>query len=95
MGLLLPERSDVAIERSTEYFVLSIGCIARRAFFTAFGVTARFTARPGCMARRTLRGTKSRVKKPITNHPTKAFLAPTQGPIRTRDSSEADQADAV
>ena len=69
LRLSLPERSDVAIERSMEYFVLSIGCIARRAFFTTFGLTARFTARPGCTARRTLRGTRSLVKNPIANHP--------------------------
>ena len=55
---------DVAIERWTPYFMLSIGDSALRARFTAFGVTARFTARPGCMARRTPRGTSSLEKKP-------------------------------
>jgi hypothetical protein len=53
------------IERSTEYWRLSIGCIARRALLMAFGVIARFTARPGCTARRTLRGTRSPVRKPM------------------------------
>jgi len=55
----------VAAERCTEYMALSTGCRARRALLTAFGVTARFTARPGCMARRTLRGTSNLEKKPI------------------------------
>jgi hypothetical protein len=63
------------MERSTEYFALSIGCRARRTFLTAFGVTARFTARPGCMARRTPRGTRSRVKKPMTNPPARNAFA--------------------
>jgi hypothetical protein len=44
--------------------MLSIGDSALRARFTAFGVTVRFTARPGCMARRTPRGTSSLEKKP-------------------------------
>jgi hypothetical protein len=44
--------------------MLSIGDSALRARFTAFGVTARFTARPGCIARRTPRGTSSLEKKP-------------------------------
>ena len=43
---------------------LSTGCKARLAFLTTLGVTARFTARPGCIARRTLRGTSSLEKKP-------------------------------
>src|SRR5262249_742442 len=64
-----PDLSEVAIERSTEYFALSIGCSARRAFLTALGVTARFNARPGCPARRTLRGIRSRVKKPTRTPP--------------------------
>jgi hypothetical protein len=55
---------DVAIERSTPYFMLSIGDSALRARFTAFGVTARFTPRPGCIARRTPRGTSNLEKKP-------------------------------
>ena len=41
---------------------MSIGCIARPGLLMAFGVIARFTARPGCTARRTLRGTRSRVR---------------------------------
>jgi hypothetical protein len=42
-----PDRSEVATDRSTPYFALSSGCIARVAFFTAFGVAALFTARTG------------------------------------------------
>jgi len=42
-----------------EYTAFSIGCKARLALLTALGVTARFTARLGCMARQTLRGTSS------------------------------------
>jgi hypothetical protein len=61
---LPPDRIAVAAERSTEYTALSIGCKARLALLTALGVTARFTARPGCMARRTLRGTNNLEKKP-------------------------------
>src|SRR5487761_1128029 len=61
---LLPERMLVAADRCREYTALSSGCRARLAFLIAFGVTARLTARPGCMARRTLRGTSSREKKP-------------------------------
>ncbi len=61
-----PDRMVVATERCTEYLALSTGCNARRAFLTALGVTARFTARPGCMARRALRGTSNREKKPMT-----------------------------
>jgi hypothetical protein len=55
----------VAAERSMEYTALSIGCKARLALLTTLGVTARFTARPGCIARRTLRGTSNLEKKPI------------------------------
>lgn len=44
--------------------MLSIGDIALRARFTAFGVTARLTALPGWAARRTLRGIRSLEKKP-------------------------------
>jgi len=58
----------VAIDRSIEYWKLSIGCIARLALLTTLGVTARFTARPGCIARRTLRGTSSLDQKPIPIH---------------------------
>ena len=47
-----------------EYTALSTGCKARLALLTALGVTARFTARPGCMARRTLRGTNNLEKNP-------------------------------
>jgi hypothetical protein len=54
----------VAAERSMEYTALSIGCKARLALLTALGVTARFTARLGCMARRTRRGTSNLEKKP-------------------------------
>jgi hypothetical protein len=60
---LCPDLSAVAIERSIEYCKLSIGLV-RLAFLIAFGVTARFTARPGCMARRTLRGMRSLEKNP-------------------------------
>ena len=44
---------------------LSIGCSARLARLIDFGVTARFTARPGWVALRTDRGTSILVKKPI------------------------------
>jgi hypothetical protein len=44
--------------------MLSMGDIALRARFTAFGVTARLMALPGWAARRTLRGIKSLEKKP-------------------------------
>src|ERR1022692_957227 len=47
-----------------EHMVLSTRCVARRAFLSTFGVTARFTARRGCTAWRTERGTRSLVKKP-------------------------------
>ena len=64
--LRLPaDRIAVAAERSMEYTELSIGCSARLALLTALGVTARFTARPGCIARRTLRGISNLEKKPI------------------------------
>ena len=59
----------VATDRWTEYLALSTGCNARRAFLTALGVTARFTARPGCTARRMLRGTSNREKKPTMTTP--------------------------
>jgi hypothetical protein len=58
-----------------EYTALSRGCSARLAFLTVLGVTARFTARPGCMARRMLRGTSSLEKKP-TCAPIKETAAP-------------------
>ena len=45
--------------------MLLIGCIARRTRLTDFGVTARLTARPGCTARRTARGTNMREKNPM------------------------------
>jgi hypothetical protein len=61
---LWPDRMVVATERCTEYAALSMGCIARLAFLTTLGVTARFTARPGCTARRTLRGMNNLEKKP-------------------------------
>jgi len=57
----------VAADRSMEYTALSIGCKTRLALLTTLGVTARFTARPGCMARRTLRGTNNLEKKPTRN----------------------------
>jgi hypothetical protein len=63
-----PDRMAVAAERCTEYIALSIGCRALLAFWTTFGVIARFTARPGCTARRTLRGMNNLEKKP-TNTP--------------------------
>jgi hypothetical protein len=66
---LPPDRMAVAAERWTEYTALSTGCRARRAFLTAFGVTARFTARPGCAARRTLRGISNLEKKPTPTTP--------------------------
>jgi len=62
---LPPERIAVAAERCMEYTALSTGCNARRALLTALGVTARFAARPGCIARRTLRGTSNLEKKPM------------------------------
>jgi hypothetical protein len=55
----------VATERSIEYLALSMGLSARRAFLIAFGVTARLTARPGCMARRTFRGMSNLDRKPM------------------------------
>ena len=61
----------VATERCMEYIALSIGCRARLAFLIGLGVTARFTARPGCMARRTLRGTSSLEKKPTLTSPSR------------------------
>ena len=76
---LPPDRIAVAAERSMEYTALSIGCNARLALLTALGITARFTARPGCMARRTLRGTSNLKKKPTctqsTNGPTRRLLS--------------------
>jgi hypothetical protein len=76
---LPPDRIAVAAERSIEYIALSIGCNARLALLTALGVTARFMARPGCMARRTPRGTNNLEKKPICtpkrrNGPTRILL---------------------
>src|SRR5579872_599738 len=62
---LPPERIAVAAERCMEYTALSTGCNARRALLTALGVTARCTARPGCIARRILRGTSNLEKKPM------------------------------
>ena len=61
---LRPDRMVVATERCTEYAALSMGCIARLAFLTALGVTARWTAWPGWTARRTLRGMNYLEKKP-------------------------------
>lgn len=74
----------VATDRCIEYTALSIGCIARLALLTALGVTARLTARPGCMARRTLRGTSNLEKKPtmapyVTNQPARTLYL-SQGP---------------
>lgn len=57
-------RRFVFSERCIPYTALSTGCRARRAFLIAFGVTARFALRTGCMARRTERGTNKREKKP-------------------------------
>jgi hypothetical protein len=70
-----PDRILVATDRCAEYTALSIGCNARRALLTALGVMARFTARPGCIERRTLRGTSSLEKKP-TFPPTVKRLSP-------------------
>ena len=64
-GDRLVDRFLVLRERSTPYTALLTGCMARRARFTAFGVIARLTARPGWAARRTLRGMKSRDRKPM------------------------------
>lgn len=61
-----PERILVATERCIEYTALSTGCKARRAFLIGLGVMTRFTARPGCVARRTLRGTSNLEKKPTS-----------------------------
>ena len=58
-AFLRPDRMAVAAERCIEYTALSTGCRALLAFLTTFGVTARFTARRGCIARRTLSGTNS------------------------------------
>src|SRR5260370_42653288 len=76
----LPDRMLVAADRCREYTALSTGGRARLAFFITFGVTARLTARPGCTARRTLRGTSSREKKPTFASMTRlAFVAHTAG----------------
>jgi len=65
-ALRLPlDRMVVATERCTEYAALSMGCIARLAFLTTLGVTARLTARPGWTARRILRGINSLNRKPM------------------------------
>jgi len=69
---LPPDRIAVATERCVEYTALSTGCNARLALLTALGVTARFTARPGCTARRTLRGISNLEKKP-TCPPTRRY----------------------
>jgi hypothetical protein len=66
----------VASERCIEYVTLSTGCKARRAFLIILGVTARFTVRPGCMTRRTLRGTSNLEKKPtLTSRSAKPYAA--------------------
>ncbi len=57
-------RGLVFNDRSTPYTALLNGCIARRARFTDLGVTALFTARAGCIARRTPRGMNIRENKP-------------------------------
>jgi hypothetical protein len=79
----------VARDRCTEYTALSMGCMARLAFLTTLGVTARLTARPGCIARRTLRGTSNLEKKPnptfLRREPVRRTLrlpAAVQGPLR-------------
>lgn len=64
MLFLRPDLMAVAAERCIEYTALSTGCRALLAFLTTFGVTARFTARPGCIARRTLPGTNNLEKNP-------------------------------
>src|ERR1700730_8516443 len=61
---LRPDRILVAAELCKECTALSMGCMARLARLTTLGVTARFTARPGCTARRTLRGMNNLEKKP-------------------------------
>ena len=70
--LLPPDRMAVAAERCSEYTALSIGCRARLTFLTILGVIARFTARPGCMARRTLRGMNNLERKPTLDAPVRA-----------------------
>ena len=50
--------------RVTPYTALSNGLIARRTFFTVFGVTLRLTARTGCTALRIPRGMNIRDRKP-------------------------------
>ena len=50
--------------RSTLYFALETGCIARLARLIGLGVTARRTVRTGCVARRTDRGTRRLVRNP-------------------------------
>lgn len=57
--------------------MLSTGCIARRICLIGFGVTARLTARPGCIARRTPRGTNKRERKPTNGdgRPVSRFFA--------------------
>ena len=64
-GARLPRRRlFVFSDRSAPYTALLTGCNARLARFTDFGVTARLTARPGCMARRTPRGMNSPERNP-------------------------------
>jgi hypothetical protein len=78
----------VATERCIEYTALSTGCNARRAFLTAFGVTARFTARPGRIARRTLRGTSSLEKK-LTLTTVNSEIGPAEGHARATASNQS------
>jgi hypothetical protein len=63
-GPFLLRRGFVFNDRVTAYAALSSGCRARLAFLTTFGVTARFTARAGCIARRIPRGTNNRDRNP-------------------------------
>jgi hypothetical protein len=62
------ERNAVAAERSKEYLALLTGLSARRALFTGLGVSTRLADRTGWAARRTLRGTRSRLKKPTVGY---------------------------
>ena len=80
MLFLRPDLMAVAAERCIEYTALSTGCKALLALLTALGVIARFTARPGCMARRTLRGTSSLEKNP-TYTPSDKTTMPDSTPI--------------
>jgi hypothetical protein len=63
-GAFPRRRGFVFSARVIEYTALSTGCSARLALLMTFGVTARLTARPGCIARRIPRGTNKRDRNP-------------------------------